>query len=225
VVEVDKRRKIAVIRAMPPNISFNKIEKAVLGKDFSYMDRSSGDVGTFIEFWVDRKRDVNKLFDELVQTLNKVLTTRITFTNYQIDSNNNDKFVLRIMSVDEMLLKTYQLYKKHFEDRLGDNIEKIKKELYILSVLEKIKIHIRDYLNKSQAFDDVVIAKELADKIKEPEDVILKILRKYTLSRILKIKLDRDKLDENLKELNKIMENVVEHVYVNYKQFCKMVKS
>ena len=225
VIDVSKTKRKAILRSIPPNISFSKIEKAVLGKEFLYMDQSSGEVGTQIEFVVDpdRKRKVDDLFKTMVKLLEKCVTSQISFLNYQIDLVDNKAYVLKIMSVDIMLLKTYELYVEHFTESITSQITKIESDIYTLDVLAKIRDRIPTYFNNGSDYDDAKVAALLSKLINEPEDFILDILRKYTISKILRIKIDKVSLDKNLKNLNIIKNDIKKNVVANYKEFNKKV--
>lgn len=222
VIEVNKTKDKAILRSMPPSVSFSKIEKAILGKEFSYMDQSTGDAGTQIEFMVDRKRNHDALFKQMVSILQKTVTGQMIFFNYQIDREQADRYQLRVMGVDEMLLDAFTMYSTHYEEYINSLIEKIESDLKTLTILEKIRSHIKPYLGiESEKFNDVEIAKELSKIIKEEEGDILEILRKFTLSRIFRMKIDKEKLDENLKNLNIIKRDMRSKVIEIYNEFVK----
>lgn len=201
-LQLDKVNKCVYVRSIPPNKKFKSIingfkEEITVQKSIGFLDESNGETGTKVKFMLT-KRGQN--LDKLYKKLQQKTTGSVTFECNMCDLEGN----VICMSIDKMLLTTYEMYKNVNKVKIEDTIKKIESEITELEYMQKIKKALPELLKKyPDDFDKLV--EELQVKTSIGIEIIKKLLDKYTISKILKIKID---IESKIQELNVEKDNL-----------------
>lgn len=201
-LQLDKVNKCVYVRSIPPNKKFKSIingfkEEITVQKSIGFLDESNGETGTKVKFMLT-KRGQN--LDKLYKKLQQKTTGSVTFECNMCDLEGN----VICMSIDKMLLTTYEMYKNVNKVKIEDTIKKIESEITELEYMQKIKKALPELLKKyPDDFDKLV--EELQVKTSINIEIIKKLLDKYTISKILKIKID---IESKIQELNVEKDNL-----------------
>lgn len=195
-LQLDKANKCVYVRSIPPNKKFKSIigafkDELTVQKSIGFLDESNGETGTKVKFQLT-KRGQN--LDKLYKKLQQKTTGSIAFECNMCDLEGN----VICMSIDQMLLTTYEMYKNINKIKLEDIIGKYENEITELQFMEKIKKVLPDLLKKYP--DDIdKLTEEIVSKTQISIEIVTKILDKYTIPKFLKTKID---IDSKVKELN-----------------------
>jgi len=224
--DVDKVKKQIICRSLPPKTSFSiiysKLQKKY--KDLAILDSSCDELGTYVIFYLDRVRKQQELFEELVKDFDNIVVKNVSFENNQIRYNDSDclhNMNLMCMSVDNMLIETFNGYMKLYEIMLDKQLFVKNNKIASLEILALIKKVLPKYLNDIKKTPEIVI-KEIAKEIKIDIDIIRKIFNNYTIIKLLNIVVDSDKLEKEILEITKIKNNLFDYMINKYKKMsCK----
>lgn len=217
---VDNVHCKAIIKSLPPGKNF---EKSILGKfdkelsnlDIGWIDESSSENGgTHIVFEVIKQRNRDEIFKSFVKKLDDALKSTITFEIVVVDDKTKN---VKNMSVDEMLLNTFNTYTsinlkmlKFNELKLNESIEEVK-------LLEKMKPSLKKYMsNKTLELEEVINL--ISDEIKEDKNKIKELIQKYRISKLLTFKADYEEINTKLKSIKDNIKHIDKFVVSQYEQ-------
>jgi len=220
--DVDRVKKQIICRSLPPKTSFSviysKLQKKY--KDLAILDSSCDELGTYVIFYLDRVRKQQELFDELVKDFDDIVVKNASFENNQIRYNDSDdlhNMELMCMSIDNMLLDTFNNYMKLYEMMLDKQIHIKKNKIASLEILSLIKKVLPKYLNDIKKKPEMVM-KEISKEIKIDIDIITKIFNNYTIIKLLNVIVDSDKLGNEILVIEKIKKNLFDHMIKEYQK-------
>lgn len=199
-------RNSVTVTSVSPSRSFSAILKKfnkelTVDKSLGWHDESK--TSTKVKFTITRPRmlKVSTLLKKMKEAISGSLTFECHFCN------TKGKVVL--LSVDDMLINVYKVYKQIIQKVLSDQSKSIQSSIDELILISKIKPILSEELKIHPDDVDAVI-KSVATKLSEREQKIKEIFDKYTIGRIFKVKIDVQKLqsdkagvDSNLKDLVK----------------------
>jgi DNA gyrase subunit A len=214
--QVDKVKNQIICKSLPPKVSYSKIYDRLQRKykDLAIIDLSCDEFGTQVVYYLDRVRNQQQLFNELVNDFDKLIIRNVNFENNQIkyhDSNDVNHMYLQCLGIDEMLLDTFNTYVKIFEKMLNHQIKIRNKKIDNLKILSLIKDKLPKYL-KDNTLKPTEIINKLSAELKLKIEIITTIFNKYTIMKLLKLKIDSDKLKEEIKELEDVKQNIIQHI-------------
>ena len=182
-----KDAKCVYVYSIPPNKKFQSIinsfkDEITVQKSIGFLDESK--TSTKVKFMLT-KRGQN--LDKLYKKLQQKTSGSVTFECNMCDLEGN----VVLVSVDQMLLNTYQMYKSINELKLKDNINKLQNEIDELVMMQKIKKVLPDLL-KLYPDDLDKLVEGIVSKTDVPEEDVRRILEKYTIHKFMKAKIDID---------------------------------
>jgi len=167
-------------------------------------------------FTVNSKKNQDKIFQQLCNAVDNMV-----FSNqYEIVVSNIESEKTEQISVDEYLKYSYEFFSKTYIEYINYELKRIgdlKDELKIIKLLQQ---HLHLYKNTTK--DLKTIIKELSNKIKYSEKVILDVITKYNIKTLLTINTDVSKYDEKIQELRKIKKNSKEYIDNMYKNLLEL---
>ena len=198
-----------VVTSLPQNKLFrsilSKFEKEIeIEKSLGWQDES--DKETKVRFRVLKPRTL-KLTD-FTDKLKEQLTSSISF---ECNMCNTQGKVVKI-SIDNMLLNVYNVYKQVVEAVLKDNIAKINFDISQLELIKRMKPLLSVELKQNP--DDIEkVVKNISDVLQVKQEHIKEICDKYTISRIFRISTDTVKLNQELNENQKNLNNISDYIW------------
>lgn len=223
--QVDKLTHRVTVRGWNPRSSWDAILKKIdkykkynlLSKgEIGYVDESSEkNGGTCIVFNVHRQRGVDDTFDKMVEAIEHSLKATISYNIFVTSNEQNIKNV----SVDELLLSCYNKYTEAFISYTNDNIKILQNRKNDYDIILKIRPYIKDLINKNLNINDSI--NYLFTKTNVSKEKITEILDKYKIKKLLSISLDIKHLENGIKELQKLLTDVPQSIYLEYKENLK----
>lgn len=198
----DKNFKV-YIKGWAPKISFETIFKKIdnYGKyklltngDVSYIDESSGSTGTQVCFEVARARKKEEVYEKLVEAIDNALNAKVFYNIYVVD---NDKNLLNV-SVDDMLVNTYNNFIHVLEIHFTKEIYDTKFKIEEYNVIEKIKPHISKVVSSNNTVD--LMIDELVNLTGCEKQSIARILENHKIKKLLTINTDLTELHNYLNQ-------------------------
>ena len=199
------------VKSIPPNKKFKSIINAFkdeiqVQKSVGFLDEST--TSTKVKFLLT-KRGQN--LDKLYKKLQQKTTGSITFECNMCDLEGN----VVLMSVDKMLLTTYETYKSVNETMLRDLISKLEVEIDELINMQKIKAVLPDLIK--QYPDDLdKLVDGIVEKTQIDIEVVKKILDKYTIPKFMKAKIDIEGKKTELNNQKNNLQNIDNYVWNKY---------
>jgi DNA gyrase subunit A len=214
IYKVDKIRCKVSVNSWPPDNRFetilSKFEKELNNQDIGYNNLSAAGK-TEIVFEVIKQRNRDEIFNNFVNKLDKVLSGNVPFEMIVVDKNKINPY---IMSVDEMLLNTYNMYKNTNIIMLNSEIERYKKNIDENILLSKIKPILSIYLKTDTPVDE--IAKKISEELKVDDKIIKELFQKYNIRKLLTVKDDVTELNNKLNQTYDYLKNIDEFVLSAY---------
>jgi DNA gyrase/topoisomerase IV subunit A len=206
--EVDYANKSVIVKSVPPSKSLTKILKALendiqIQKTIGFIDESTS--VTRVRF-TSLKRSLT--LDQLNKKINYHLIGSMTFECNMCDSDGN----VVLVSIDDMLIRVYNNYLQIVELVLKSNISKLQKDIDEMIMLAKIKLVLPKWLKEFPDDTDKVIQGIHNDTQISIESITL-LFDKYTISRMLKIKTDIDKLELEKQQVQTNLNNLKTYVW------------
>lgn len=212
-LQLKKDEKCVYVYSIPPNKKFQSIinsfkDEITVQKSVGFIDESNGETGTKVKFLLT-KRGQN--LDKLYKKLQQKTTGSVTFECNMCDLDGN----VILTSVDQMLLNTYNMYKKINEIRLKDIISKLQNEIDELIMMQKIKKVLPDLL-KLYPDDLDKLVEGIISKTDVTEENVRRILEKYTIHKFMKAKIDIDGKNESLNQEKQNLNDLDNYVWQKY---------
>jgi hypothetical protein len=208
VTEIDYTNKSVIVKAIPPNKSFQKILKALendiqIQKTIGFTDESTS--VTKVRF-ISLKKSLT--LDHLQKKINAHMVGSLTFECNMCDSDGN----VVLVSIDQMLLNVYNNYKAIVDVVLRSNIAKLEKDINELQLIAKIKLVLPKWLREHPDEPEKVV-NGISSETQIPTETITQLFDKYTMSRILKIRTDIHDLETKKNELQTNLRNLESYVW------------
>ena len=211
-LEVDKENKSVIIRSISPSKTFtsllNNLKNDIqVQKNIGFIDESHEDK-TKVRFTLIKR---GQSLDRLLSKLNILVTGSVTFECNMCDDDGN----IILVSVDQMLLNAYNMYKSVNQLMLQDNINKCQTVIDELKLVAKIKQVLPKWLKQHPDDIDLLIQGVNSDT-QIDFDTIKQLFDKYTIPKFIKCKTDTtDKENEKNEYLDKL-NNIDEFVWSMY---------
>lgn len=213
----------AVVKSWPAGRKFEAlINKGPLKKQFDnmdigFIDSSNGQNGTAIIFSVTKQRNREKIFSLMVKNLKAAIKGSVTFEIVTSDRQKN----IRVASVDEMLINTYNMYSQANQRMIVHEINKTQDLILEMDYLDRIKGPLIKLIGEAGA----KLTKEeypktitkLAKDSKVTEDIIRELLSKYKIQRLLTFKTDTNELNVKLVGLQANLKGLTKFVLDKYR--------
>ncbi|GIU68989.1 MAG: hypothetical protein KatS3mg002_0225 [Candidatus Woesearchaeota archaeon] len=187
----------------PPHLTFeNILNKLNLSDEIAYRDISSSGK-TVVLFEIIKKRNRDDIFNRFIKNLDEAITDSFSYEMNFVDDNYN----IIQMGVDDILLITFENYKKIIEKMAKSMIDKYIKEYNELELLMKIRPYLRNYMKNNSIEEVDEVAAFISSELKIPIDTILNILNKYKISKLFKHK-DLKEVEDKIKHYTNILNNI-----------------
>ena len=215
--KIDNVKSKAVIKNWPPGKRFesilSKFDKELTNQDIGFIDESSKDNGgTHIVFEVLKSRNKNDIFRTFSKKLGDVLKGSISFEMIVVDSESRTP---KLMSVDEMLLKTYNMYKATNEIMLKSEEKRFKDLINENKLIQKIKPSLSKQLQSKETDVDKIIDAISADTFID-RNVVKDIIQKHRISKLLSVKNDLKELEIRIVDIVDCIKNIDKFVLKQY---------
>jgi len=219
-IRVDKIACKVSVKSWPYGKKFqsilNKFQKELDIGDIGFADLSNEENGTCIVFEVLKQRNRDKIFKALIKKLDTVLKGKLSFEMNMVDENGN----VHLFSVDNLLLKCYENYKKILDVMLNTNIAKINEKIDENITLQKLKPHISTHM--SGKIVDVEAVYKAISKDSDVELIKVKeLIGKYRISKLLTMDTDISGLQEELTDYKNKLKNIDSYTLELYDEFMK----
>ncbi len=207
-VQIDYSNKSVVVKSTPPSKSFATILKKLesdiqIQKTIGFIDEST--TSTKVRF-VSLKRSLP--LKRLMSKIENHLLGSMTFECNMCDRVGN----VVLVSIDDMLLNVYKNYLQVNEAVLKSNIAKLKSEIDELKLIARIKKVLPKWL-RSNPDEPEVLIQGVSQDAKINIEVVDKLFQKYNIKRLLKVKVDIDKLESSVKILQGNLDNLDNFVW------------
>ncbi len=220
VIKIDKKICKIILKSFPPNKTFAGIYKKFKNEtdngDVGYRDSSAGKE-TSLVFTILKKRNRDKIFQSVLNKLIKQTTSTITFLLNSIDENGD----VYPTTVDEMLLNTYNVFKKANEDMLNSEIQRLTEIEIELINLEKIKQPLATVLQGGQLTKNNFEQKALqvSQMANLNEDIVKGLLAKYRIQKLFSVSTDTTEIKSQIIQLQTNLNNLDDFVLDQYYNF------
>lgn len=212
IIEEKKHKFEVVLKSWPPGKRFesllSKFDTELDSGMVGYSDLSVNE--TKIVFQVLRERNREKIYTDFVEKLRSAIEGSISFENVVVDSNSK----VLTKSIDNMLLDTFNMYKKINQAMLEDEAERLNKLIDQFKLLERMKPYLKVYMDKTENYGEVV--EIIAGKLKVAKAQVDEILTKYQIKKLLTISTDTSEIEAVVKELEKNLKNLNNFVLEQY---------
>lgn len=211
-----------VLKSWSPNQTFKtilknkKIEKYLKNQDMGWVDSSTS--VTKIIWEVAKQRNRDKIFNNFIKDFKQIIESSISYECVMVDLNRN----VKVMSVDEMLLKTYNTYFNVNKNMLNTEIGKIDKTIHEYENLEKIRPYLSKYL-KNKIIDVEETIKNISIDSNVSENEVKELFTKYNINKLLTLDTDISSLEQKKNEYNLNLKDIDNYVLEQYNNFVKVL--
>jgi len=201
--------KTILVESTPPSRSFavilKKFEKEIqVDKSLGWQDESK--TTTRVKFKIIKPRSLK--IAKLTKKLKTALSGSVTFQCHVC--NTKGKVVL--LSVDDMLLNVYKVYRQVVQACLKEQITNLQKSIDELNLIAKLKPLLSIEL-KSNPDDVDLVIKNIAASLNVTQISIKELFDKYTVGRIFKVKTETDKHQQSKKDLEANLKNLEPYIW------------
>jgi DNA gyrase/topoisomerase IV subunit A len=213
ITKISNRKSSITLKSWPPGKRFvsllTKFSKEFDNQDIGFTDLSSTE--TNIVFQVLRQRNKDLIFKNFVKKLKKSIKGAISFETIVVEPDKE----IKLKSIDDMLLDTFDMYLNVNKTMLEYEISKIQTIIDEIKILIKIK----PYLSKVLLLkDDIKKAISIiSEKSKVDEKIISKLFSKYNISKLLTVNTDTTKLLNEISVYKNNLSNLKTFVINQYK--------
>jgi len=211
-VKLDKVNKAVIVNSISPARKWtgllNKLKDQIqVQKSIGFLDESCGDKTEVVFKAIKRGQDMEKLY----KIIQKNICGEVSFICNVCDVDGNVKTV----SIDDLLLKSYQNYKEANIKMLEFKIKSFQQIIDELKLVEKIKKVLPKLLKECPDDFDGLLNGVFTDTSIN-KDVLVTLFEKYTIPRFLKCKTDTSdtlKKMDIVKDYLKNIDNFVWRLY------------
>lgn len=211
-LEVDRESKSVIVRSISPSKTFKSILNGLrddieVQKNVGFIDESHENM-TKVRFTIIKR---GHSLDRLIAKLNVLVTGSVTFECNMCDKDGD----IKLVSVDNMLLETYNMFKETNGVMLKDLIAKCQQVIDELNMVAKIKKVLPDRIKQyPDDFDSLVTTLNQDTNIEI--NVIKELFDKYTVPRIIKCKTDTDQKENEKNDYINKLNNIDTYVWSKY---------
>lgn len=222
--EHDPINKKIIIKSIPPKTRFDsilkKLDTELSNEDIKWIDKScEKNGGTYIEFSVDKQRNVDKIYNNMLNKLDNALTVTVHFEIIVMDEN----YKIKKISIDEFLLKAYKNYKDACIEMFNKSIEKIDSFLDEYNNLKIVRPHLMSYIQNNDKIKDYKKAiKEISKSSSLSESIVKGLFSKYNINKLLTLEVDVDSIEKERSKYDEYLNNPDKYVISDYKSFLKL---
>lgn len=213
-VIMDKATKSVVVKSISPSKTLTGMldklkEEIEVQKSIGYIDESSGNETSIRIAILKRGQNLEKLYERVL----KLVTGTVSFQCNMCDLDGNVKCV----SVDDMLLRCYEVYKEANIKMLEFGINKCQQIIEELKLVEKVKKVLPKWLKTyPDDIDSVIdgVHKDTSiamDKLKDMFD-------KYTIPRFCRCKTDTSEKERQIVVIQNNLNNIDDFVWRLYNE-------
>jgi hypothetical protein len=151
-----------------------------------------------------------KLTNQFVTKLKNVINTTLTFTCNIVQEDG----LVKCKGIDELLLTSYYLWAKHYEEKLNNDLDNLHKLIFELKVIELI----REIITKNNVakIDDVVniFKSQYQSKLKDitTED-IRQTSSKHTIKKLIEHKTNTQSILKDIAKIKTVLSNIEIEAY------------
>ena len=193
VIKINKRSSSVTLKSWPPGKRFevllNKFSKELDNQDIGFTDLSSTE--TNIVFQVLKQRNKSVILNSFIEKLKVVIKGSISFETIVVDKDQE----IKLKSIDDMLLDTFNMYQNTNKIMLEYEINKIQDIIEEMKMLIKIKPFLSEVLLLKEDIKTSISL--LSTKSGVDESIISKLFSKYNINKLLTVNTDTTKLEEN----------------------------
>lgn len=210
---INKKDMTIILHTIP----FNKKIDSLLKKLNDYIKSGHVEIidmstnKTKIEIQLVNQRRLK--FDKLIDIVDKYMEVNVTYNIVVYDYQKDE---LNEVSINNWILKNYQLFKESMLKQLQSSYKKWQDKLSEISLLILIQKVLPKYMNNDIKYDTII--KNVSKDIKATHDQVKDIFSKYTLEKILKAKVDKRDIINKIKEINNHIENIDEYCLTFYEE-------
>ena len=213
------QRKIS-IHSWPAGMNFNtilkKFQKELDAQDIGFVDQSCGATGTCIDFTVIKKRNMDSIYDSMLNKMPSVLTSAVSF-----DVNLVNEFGrVFTYSIDNLLMRTYAQFQKYTLKSFDSQIDKLNKQMYVNDIIIKMRPILIRCINGGVLDPDDII-KIISDELKEPFENIKDIFAKQSIRKLVSVNIDNTILAQKKSEIESNIQNIDKYIFNFYIQTMK----
>jgi DNA gyrase/topoisomerase IV subunit A len=217
IFKVDNIRCKAIVKSWPHGKRFDsilsKFEKELGNQDIGYIDESSKENGgTHIVFEVLKTRNRSEIFQTFVSKLKDVLSGSIPFEIIVVEKQTG---IPKLMSVDKMLIETYNMYKETTDTMLKSEELRYRNLINENKLLQKIKIPLAKNLQSNEK-DMEKIIDSISTDTGIDKNIVKNLIQKYKISKLLSVKDELDDLEEKIKNIRLCLNNLDAFVLKQY---------
>ena len=185
-------------------------------KDINYLDCSTAKTGTKIAFSVNKQRNIDVIFKQLVEAIKEALKTQVHYHIYVVDIKGK----VRTGSVDEMLLTCYNLYKKVFNKYCTTEIENCQKKIDKLTIIKSIRPFLSEALAKTKTL--IEASEYLSKKTGIASDLIKEVATEYRISSLMSVPTDISEIETEMRGLEDDLKNIDKVIKNKYHDLLKV---
>jgi len=205
--------KSVIIRSWPCSKQWGSIEgkfqkEVEVEKSLGITDETNEKNGCQIRFTIKRQRGYP--VTKLTEKLDSLLEGSITFECNMV----NTKGKVQLVSPDQMLLTTYNMYKNVVENVIRTNIKDLTSTINELNIIKEIKPLLSIEL-KSHPDDIEKVVGNISTQLKIDIEIIKGIFEKYTIGRIFRIKTETQALVLKRSNLENDLNNSAKYIWDN----------
>lgn len=215
-MKVEPLHSKIVVKSWPDGKKFetilSKISKELENGDIGFTDLSTTE--TMIVFEVLKQRNREEILKRTAKKLEDALKGSVSFEIIVTDEDKNVKNI----SVDQMLMTTYQMFKHTNSVMLTAEIKKLDDSITEMQILKKIRPSLAKHLKEKNIqavpIDDII--KAVNEETKVPEEIIKQIIQKYNIKKLFTIDTDISGLEDQKKLLQDSIKNIDDFVLFQY---------
>lgn len=214
VIKENPRNNTVVLKSWPPGRKFksllNKFSKELDNQDIGWNDLSV--TSTEIEFKVLKQRSRDEIFQRFVTKLKEAVKGSVSFEAIVVGINQE----VKLMSIDNMLLTTFNMFSNVSEIMLRRELEKLKSQILEYQMLEKVRPYLRDVIGSKDHLE--IAVKKISKLTKLPVEMIKGLISKYRISRLLTLDTDILELMGKSNEIQNTLSDVRKFVLKQYSE-------
>ena len=212
--KLDKVNKEVIVNSISPARKWtgllNKLKDQIqVQKSIGFLDESCGDKTEVVFKAIKRGQDMEKLY----KIIQKNICGEVSFICNVCDVDGNVKTV----SIDDLLLKSYQNYKEANIKMLEFKIKSFQQIIDELKLVEKIKKVLPKWLKECPDDFDGLLNGVFTDTSIN-KDVLVTLFEKYTIPRFLKCKTDTSDTLKKMDVVKDYLKNIDNFVWRLYEQ-------
>ncbi len=205
---IDRMGNSVIVTTMPEGKTFlnllKKLEKEIqVQKTIGFVDEST--TTTKVRFApVKRSVDVDTLYN----LINYNLTSSVSYECNMCDTQGNVKLV----SIDDMLMTVYKVYEETVKKYLVSQIDKLQASINELDLIARIKVSLIKWI-KIYPDDMETLMSKINEETQVDIENIKELFGKYTITKLLKIKTDRQDLVDKQTQFKNDLGRLADYVW------------